>query len=921
MDQREETVKAMPRSITTSSGHLYPGVVAMVPDVATSLTAFAAANYRLIITAILWSHIVFRYSLAEVNVGLLWTTCAYSAYVLSVHGFLKRAVTYPTIHNRILRTILDTSFALLFIFFTRGVDSSAFGLLLVPAFFASYRYSGKAASVVVSLMSASYVAVCLLVANNPEITFFTKVTSNLCILVFLWFSNWYSRVVLLERMRSADSASDINPREAELWTLTEKTRAALRAQACLLFTIEQGRYTLAMYATRHAHDGGRNHASSEHTPPIILSEQAIDQIKQTKSLRIGSSENSTWVFSMPPKDVAKAVSLGTTPIVSLMGTSFHSPYDNAEHVIVAVNKMTLRARKTGEPYVEDFRREDEYLLGFIIDRMFSRLLLHLLRTDAQIFRSILDEGVADEVCSIDSSYDTTLINKVKRTFFNLPGSPLGQKCHWLYHRREAPCEQCKSLEAFHTDAIVPWEKSYNHPVTGRPYIASIKAKRVLNRRGQYEVVETVHDVTNDRRYAVLTDFVLSLQQDSMPVDEQSFARRVATLFGALGFERARLYEYEADRERFVFLSSYGHSNPPAYRRFTFKIAGDQVSEWVQGGNDGSWMPVVVRLAKTRLDPSFNNTLPNYEIRYVDSFPHETLLKKEAVTEQLDLPIVYGGKMLGKLSIDNYSEQAQREIFRFDDSDVVIAHVCSRIIGYAWESARKESFDDYIKALEHEILEPLHIIAGHADYVLRYFDESSIPRERKRLKLTDIIQHVTLVSLVVRGARIEKIRREDYVIEEVDFFKDIVLKAIAHIRDYYAPKNKIDIQHSETCIVPTLCVDRAKFELVLYNLLINAVKYADRGSLVQVKTSVQAGCYRFDIEDQGIAIREEEEEKIFRKFYRAPSGTDRDPGGTGLGLFVAKLVVENHGGRLYVSQRENPTTFTITLPMDLSSKGG
>ncbi|MCP4610577.1 MAG: hypothetical protein GY845_17850 [Planctomycetes bacterium] len=872
--------------------------------------------YRGIIAASLIGHLGFLLLFNGVSLPFVSLTCVYCIYTIIVYGVLKKRITYSIDRHRFVRTVVDTIFLLVLVGLTGGAKSPAFALLAVPIFFASYRFPARKGNLVTLSIIIGYIFTCLLVEKLSIEIVNTVSIAKIGVLLFVWFSNKYSRILQIKRIMQANSIAKAAPiEEQSLNAVAEKVCNALDAQMSFVFTEKEGRYELDV-CSEHSEMKQKKHClSKKNGINISLSEEFMKR-KGSKGehFRLLSSDDKSILFEKPLGEVTKGTPLEKSGIESIIGSFFVYPQDETKKMILAVNKLRRISSHRNARSIQDFRREDLYLLEFVIDRIVSDILFQVQKTDAETYNAMVDEGVAEEICTINKEYETTSINKVKREFFNLYESAVGEKCYKLYHNLSEPCEICKSYDAFYTDQIVEWVKPFHHPITGRPHIASIKAKRIQNRKGEYEVMETVHDLTNERKYMTLTDFILALQEKIPNIDEQKFAAKAVELFGKLGFERARFYEYEPSKQRFVCLASYGMKNDLGYRKFYFTKGQDDVSKWM---DDKIERPVLVRLKKTKNDDNYKKDFKIYgTCYYVNEFPYADRLGKQNVTEQLDLPIVFGSRILGKISIDNYSEELGREIFRFNENDMLITHVCSRIVGYVWESTKKEQLDDYIEGLEHEIIEPLHIIAGHTDFVRRYFDKQWVLQEKKLLKLEDIIQELELLDVIIRGPRVESIRKEDYEMVKVDFFNEIVLKAVVHIRDYYAKMKNVDIKHFEYFSIPEITVDKGKFQLVFYNLLINAVKYGDPSSTVWVNTRMENDSYIIDVENKGVSIAEEQEEKIFLKYYRALEGRDKDPGGKGLGLFIARLIVENHDGQLYVSKRESPVTFTIKLPVKL-----
>ena len=115
-------------------------------------------------------------------------------------------------------------------------------------------------------------------------------------------------------------------------------------------------------------------------------------------------------------------------------------------------------------------------------------------------------------------------------------------------------------------------------------------------------------------------------------------------------------------------------------------------------------------------------------------------------------------------------------------------------------------------------------------------------------------------------------------------------------------------------------DEAKLERAILNITRNAIKYTDDGGCIKVgfkKTKEEAS---IDIEDNGIGIPEKDLPNIFERFYRVDKARSRNEGGTGLGLPIAKWIVEAHNGRIEVkSELGKGSIFSITLPLKTKKK--
>ena len=113
--------------------------------------------------------------------------------------------------------------------------------------------------------------------------------------------------------------------------------------------------------------------------------------------------------------------------------------------------------------------------------------------------------------------------------------------------------------------------------------------------------------------------------------------------------------------------------------------------------------------------------------------------------------------------------------------------------------------------------------------------------------------------------------------------------------------------------PLRC-DPPRLKQVLVNLVENAIKYSPHGGRVRVRIVDAPDRLRIDVQDDGLGIPPSEQTRIFEKFYRLDADMTRGVGGSGLGLYISREIVEQMGGVLSVrSQRGTGSTFTVTLP--------
>jgi signal transduction histidine kinase len=122
---------------------------------------------------------------------------------------------------------------------------------------------------------------------------------------------------------------------------------------------------------------------------------------------------------------------------------------------------------------------------------------------------------------------------------------------------------------------------------------------------------------------------------------------------------------------------------------------------------------------------------------------------------------------------------------------------------------------------------------------------------------------------------------------------------------------LDIQTQDSRIV----ADQLRVGQVFGNILDNAIKFSPPGKQVKVKLQEQDDEYLISVIDQGIGVSPESFDHIFERFYRIRNFASRQYSGIGMGLFVAKAIVEAHGGHInFSSNQGGGSTFYFTLPL-------
>ena len=143
--------------------------------------------------------------------------------------------------------------------------------------------------------------------------------------------------------------------------------------------------------------------------------------------------------------------------------------------------------------------------------------------------------------------------------------------------------------------------------------------------------------------------------------------------------------------------------------------------------------------------------------------------------------------------------------------------------------------------------------------------------------------------------------------------DLLIKDLCNLFQILAEQNKIAMEMGAIEEV-TVIGDKIRLQQLFTNLIDNAIKYTPKGS-IRVTVEKDEETVLVKIKDTGIGIPKEEQEKIFKRFYRVDKSRSRETGGVGLGLSIAEWIVDAHHGRIEVGSKLNEgSTFTVHLPI-------
>jgi signal transduction histidine kinase len=222
-------------------------------------------------------------------------------------------------------------------------------------------------------------------------------------------------------------------------------------------------------------------------------------------------------------------------------------------------------------------------------------------------------------------------------------------------------------------------------------------------------------------------------------------------------------------------------------------------------------------------------------------------------------------------------------------------------------------DEFVSTVSHELRTPLTSIAGSLG-LLSGGAAGQLPETVRRLISIAHRNSLRLIRLINEILDLEKIEAGKLTFARSSVaLPELAAEAIeanqAFAQDHGA-KVVLEADHA----VPNVLGDRDRLMQVLTNLLSNAIKFSPRGGIVRVRVAAQQNLVRLTVADDGPGIPAEFRPRMFTKFAQADTSDTRSKGGTGLGLAVAKEIVELHGGTLtFDTEIGRGTAFHVDLP--------
>lgn len=225
-------------------------------------------------------------------------------------------------------------------------------------------------------------------------------------------------------------------------------------------------------------------------------------------------------------------------------------------------------------------------------------------------------------------------------------------------------------------------------------------------------------------------------------------------------------------------------------------------------------------------------------------------------------------------------------------------------------------NEFISLASHQLRTPLSSVNWITRSLLSKKGTKELNKEQSK-HIQEIYSRIQgMIQLVNDLLNVSRVELGAFTNESTQTDLRIIIDDVLNEVKHLADNKKIKITKRFTKNIPLINIDSKMLRIAIQNLMTNAVKYTPENGEVSISLMVEEDKALIKISDNGYGIPENQQSKIFGKLFRADNIVSDDTGGTGLGLYLTKTIVERLGGKIWFESEENVrTTFFFTIPLD------
>ena len=223
--------------------------------------------------------------------------------------------------------------------------------------------------------------------------------------------------------------------------------------------------------------------------------------------------------------------------------------------------------------------------------------------------------------------------------------------------------------------------------------------------------------------------------------------------------------------------------------------------------------------------------------------------------------------------------------------------------------------EFVSVAAHQLRTPLSAIKWTLKMLLDEDLGKITPEQREFLQKT-YTSNERMISLINDLLDVTRIEEGKHIYKPILTKIESIIQFVVNSYREGAERKKIKIIFKKTEEkLPKIVIDVEKIKLAIQNLLDNAIKYTPQGGTVTILLKRGKKEIIISIKDTGVGIPKDQQDRVFSKFFRGANAIRMETEGSGLGLFIAKNIIETHGGKIWFESLENKgTNFYFTLPV-------
>lgn len=222
--------------------------------------------------------------------------------------------------------------------------------------------------------------------------------------------------------------------------------------------------------------------------------------------------------------------------------------------------------------------------------------------------------------------------------------------------------------------------------------------------------------------------------------------------------------------------------------------------------------------------------------------------------------------------------------------------------------------EFVSISAHQLRTPLSAIKWTIGMLMDE-DFGKVSGEQKEFLGKTYVLNERMIGLVNSLLNVTRIEEGRFLYRPVQANFINLIKVILESSKSEIKRKGIKIKFTKPKNFPKVLMDSEKVGLAIQNLVNNAIKYTPGGKTISILVEKKQNEIVFQIKDLGIGIPKDQQKRVFDKFFRGSNAIKLETEGSGLGLFIAKNIVEAHGGKIRFESKQNKgTTFWFTLPI-------